>query len=110
MSDQGQEMRDMVVADCHDAGAVKEGRVARPGTSQHAPCDDCHKAEFAKLALVLYLAALMSTRKQCPVHRADGLAAPLAVICVLFVLIEREPDPQDVAAHIGDAIAGFQIA
>jgi len=34
--------------DCHDAGAVVEGRVARPGTNQHAPCDDCHKAEFAK--------------------------------------------------------------
>src|SRR5687767_12084676 len=34
--------------DCHDAGAVREGRVARPGTNQHAPCDDCHKAEFAK--------------------------------------------------------------
>src|SRR5215204_835252 len=40
--------RGLGCADCHDAGAVREGRVARPGTSQHAPCDDCHKAEFAK--------------------------------------------------------------
>ena len=40
--------RGLGCADCHDARAVKEGRVARPGTNQHAPCDDCHKAEFAK--------------------------------------------------------------
>lgn len=25
-----------------------EGRIARPGAQQHAPCDDCHKAEFGK--------------------------------------------------------------
>lgn len=27
---------------------VREGKVAPPGKNQHAPCDDCHKAEFAK--------------------------------------------------------------
>ncbi len=27
---------------------MREGKVARPGKNQHAPCDDCHKAEFAK--------------------------------------------------------------
>lgn len=40
--------RGLGCADCHDAGAVREGRIARPGTDQHAPCDDCHKAEFGK--------------------------------------------------------------
>src|SRR6185503_17811653 len=40
--------RGLGCADCHEARAVREGRVARPGTDQHAPCDDCHKAEFAK--------------------------------------------------------------
>src|SRR5687768_2363221 len=40
--------RGLGCADCHDAAAVREGRVARPGTNQHAPCDDCHKAEFGK--------------------------------------------------------------
>ena len=40
--------RGLVCADCHDSRAVREGRVARPGLDQHAPCDDCHKGEFAK--------------------------------------------------------------
>jgi hypothetical protein len=40
--------RGLFCVDCHDVRAVREGRVARPGTDQHAPCDDCHKAEFAK--------------------------------------------------------------
>jgi hypothetical protein len=40
--------RGLGCADCHDPGAVRDGRVARPGLDQHAPCDDCHKAEFAK--------------------------------------------------------------
>jgi hypothetical protein len=40
--------RGLGCADCHSAAAVREGKVSRPGTNQHAPCDDCHKAEFAK--------------------------------------------------------------
>jgi hypothetical protein len=40
--------RGLACADCHDSKAVREGRVARPGLDQHSPCDDCHKAEFAK--------------------------------------------------------------
>lgn len=40
--------RGLLCTDCHDARDVREGRVARPGQNQHAPCDDCHKAEFAK--------------------------------------------------------------
>jgi len=40
--------RGLFCADCHDAAAVREGRIARPGANQHAPCDDCHKAEFGK--------------------------------------------------------------
>jgi hypothetical protein len=41
--------------DCHAAADVKAGVVARPGGAisgpsiqQHAPCDSCHKDEFAK--------------------------------------------------------------
>jgi hypothetical protein len=40
--------RGLGCVDCHDAASVKTGRVARPGQNQHAPCDDCHKGEFAK--------------------------------------------------------------
>jgi predicted CXXCH cytochrome family protein len=40
--------RGVACADCHDPQAVREGRLARPGLDQHAPCDDCHKAEFGK--------------------------------------------------------------
>jgi len=40
--------RGVTCADCHDPGAVREGKVARPGYDQHAPCDECHHAEFGK--------------------------------------------------------------
>jgi len=40
--------RGLGCSDCHDAAAVKAGNVSRPGTQEHAPCDDCHKAEFEK--------------------------------------------------------------
>lgn len=40
--------RGLGCVDCHSAAAVIKGEVARPGTNEHAPCDDCHKAEFAK--------------------------------------------------------------
>ncbi len=40
--------RGLGCADCHDAASVREGKVARPGKNQHAPCDDCHRGEFAK--------------------------------------------------------------
>ena len=40
--------RGLGCGDCHDANAVRQGNLARPGTMNHAPCDDCHKAEFYK--------------------------------------------------------------
>lgn len=40
--------RGLACADCHDAKAVRDGKIARPGLNQHAPCDDCHKVEFAR--------------------------------------------------------------
>jgi hypothetical protein len=40
--------RGLGCVDCHDAKAVVAGQIARPGANQHAPCDDCHKAEFFK--------------------------------------------------------------
>jgi hypothetical protein len=51
----GWQGRGLQCVDCHAAADVKAGRVARPGGSptgpsiqQHAPCDDCHRDEFAK--------------------------------------------------------------
>ena len=40
--------RGLQCTDCHLAADVVAGKVARPGSDQHAPCDDCHKAEFEK--------------------------------------------------------------
>jgi hypothetical protein len=40
--------RGLGCADCHDASQVKTGGSTRPGMQSHAPCDDCHKAEFYK--------------------------------------------------------------
>jgi hypothetical protein len=40
--------RGLQCADCHPAEAVREGKVARPGSNQHFPCDVCHKDEFYK--------------------------------------------------------------
>ena len=44
----GYKGRGLVCTDCHPAAEVAAGRTSRPGTNQHAPCDDCHKAEFYK--------------------------------------------------------------
>jgi hypothetical protein len=38
--------RGLGCADCHPTEAVVAGKVARPGSNQHAPCDVCHKDEF----------------------------------------------------------------
>ena len=40
--------RGLQCADCHPAEAVRAGKVARPGSNQHFPCDVCHKDEFYK--------------------------------------------------------------
>jgi cell division protein FtsW len=49
-------------------------------------------SELAKVALVLYLAALLS-RPHCRIRELnEGLLAPLIVIGVTLLLIEREPD------------------
>ena len=42
------EGRGLRCTDCHSAESVVSGKPARPGANQHAPCDDCHKAEFFK--------------------------------------------------------------
>jgi hypothetical protein len=44
----GWQGRGLGCTDCHEAEAVRAGRVARPGTNKHAPCDDCHADEFYK--------------------------------------------------------------
>src|ERR1700689_4451111 len=51
----GWQGRGLACADCHSVNDVKAGNVARPGGTasgtslqQHAPCDDCHRDEFAK--------------------------------------------------------------
>jgi cell division protein FtsW len=49
-------------------------------------------SEFAKIALILYLSALLS-RPDCKIgHLLEGLGAPLLVSMIYLVLIEREPD------------------
>ncbi len=64
--------RGLFCADCHAADAVREGRVSRPGTNQHAPCDDCHKAEFGKppgkLCKVCHVAVDPFTKGQSPLQ------------------------------------------
>jgi len=57
-------------------------------------------SEFAKLALVLYLAALLSRNLYDIRDFADGLAVPLAVVGLFVILVEREPD-MGTAAVIG---------
>jgi hypothetical protein len=32
--------------DCHGLADLSTGRLTRPGTDQHAPCDKCHRAKF----------------------------------------------------------------
>lgn len=49
-------------------------------------------SEFAKLTLMVYLAAVISLRHHRIRHLTAGLAAPLCVIGAYVVLIEREPD------------------
>ncbi len=40
--------RGLACKDCHPQEDVQAGRAPFPGGNQHAPCDDCHKAEFYK--------------------------------------------------------------
>lgn len=40
------EGRGLACSDCHPTAAVLAGRTARPGQSQHSPCDRCHEEEF----------------------------------------------------------------
>ena len=49
-------------------------------------------SEFAKLALIIYLAAVLCRGAHNIRDFWDGLAAPLAIVGVLVVLVEREPD------------------
>src|SRR6266699_1199427 len=49
-------------------------------------------SEFAKLALIIYLAALLSRSAHNIRHFADGLIVPVCVIGLFVFLIEREPD------------------
>src|SRR5207247_306196 len=49
-------------------------------------------SEFAKLALIIYLAALLS-KNNCNIRNlADGLMVPVCVIGLFAMLVEREPD------------------
>src|SRR5258708_1386874 len=49
-------------------------------------------SEFAKLAVIIYLAALLSRATYNIGDLADGLIVPVCVIGLFVVLIEREPD------------------
>lgn len=59
-------------------------------------------SELAKLALILYLSAMLS-RNHVKVHSlAGGLGPPLTVAALTLVLIEREPD-------LGTAVVLFMV-
>lgn len=49
-------------------------------------------SEFAKLALMLYLSALLSRSVYNVRDFMDGLAVPLVVVSLFVILVEREPD------------------
>ena len=49
-------------------------------------------SELAKLALVLYLARILSSKPKQLLHFQDGLLPPLIVIGALAALIAKEPD------------------
>jgi hypothetical protein len=40
--------RGLGCGDCHPSEAVRAGKIARPGSNNHYPCDVCHKDEFYK--------------------------------------------------------------
>jgi len=65
-------------------------------------------AEFAKLAMVLYLADYLD-RKHSKLETAQGFAAPWVVVGVLLLLIAREPDLGTPALMFGVALLVFYI-
>ena len=69
--------RGLGCGDCHDASLVRQGNLARPGTMNHAPCDDCHKAEFFKPPGPLCKVCHISVDPTAP--RAGALAAGAAL-------------------------------
>jgi hypothetical protein len=44
----GYKGRGLMCTDCHPGEAVLAGQTSRPGRNDHAPCDECHRAEFYK--------------------------------------------------------------
>ena len=71
---------------CRTSAAASTARGAGSDTGQFQP------SELAKLALVLYLARLLSTKPKKLLCFREGLLPPLLVIGALAALIAREPD------------------
>ncbi len=49
-------------------------------------------SEFAKMALIIYLAALLSRAAYNIKSFSDGMAVPLTIVAIFALLVEREPD------------------
>lgn len=98
--------RGLGCADCHDAGAVRQGRVARPGADQHAPCDDCHKAEFGeppgKLCAVCHIEVdpLRPGRSPLQPYPARGAVQVLAASFSHRLHLDRGRMEQASGAHV----------
>lgn len=65
-------------------------------------------AEFAKLAMVLYLADYLD-RKHSKLENVQGFAAPWIVVGAMLILIAREPDLGTPALMFGVALLMFYI-
>lgn len=66
-------------------------------------------AEFAKLAVILYLAALLSNREKTVHHARETLFPFLAVVGLIGVLIALQPDIGTLAVVTGAAILTYYI-
>ncbi|MBA3394249.1 MAG: hypothetical protein H0T89_16495 [Deltaproteobacteria bacterium] len=105
----GWQGRGLGCVDCHDARAVKEGRVARPGTNQHAPCDDCHKAEFGKppgkLCKVCHEVVDPFTKGSSPLqsYPMRGTTQALASVFSHRLHLDKAEMERATGAHIGCA-------
>ena len=101
--------RGLACSDCHDTAAVREGRVARPGTDQHAPCDDCHKAEFGKppgkLCKVCHTAVDPFRKGASPLQRYPerGATQTLASAFSHRLHLDRSKMEQASGAHVACA-------
>ena len=93
--------------DCHDAANVIAGKLARPGLAEHAPCDDCHKAEFEKppgpLCRVCHTSVDPTTKDASPLkaYPDTGIVQALAATFSHRVHLDRGRMEDATGHHVG---------